>query len=123
MIKVRMNELQPTSQQAHQWAALLGHRGSLKGTLSSKPAWDLAACYSTVLYVLPLSHWEKYTHTEGKDQSVYFPVFSPMTGTQQGLGKFTASCCSPHLSLCNKDLDSLPVLPPAPQQFLLIPLQ
>lgn len=123
MIKVRMNELQPMSQQAHQWAVPLGHRGSLKGRLSSKPARDLAARYSTALNVLPLSHWEKYTHTEGKDQSVYFPVFSPVTGTQQGLSKFTASCCSPHLSLRNKDLDSLPVLPPAPQQFLLIPLE
>ena len=82
--------------------------GSLKGTLSSKPAWNLAACYSVVLYVLPLSYWEKYKHTEGKDQSVYFPVFSPVTGTQRGLSKFTASCCSTHLSPSNKDLDSLP---------------
>lgn len=73
-----------------------GHIGILT------PAWNAAVCLLPSGFMCVISQ-EEYKHVEGKDQTVYFFVFSPVTGTQQGLNECMASCCSTHLSLSNND--------------------
>lgn len=86
-------------------------------------SWESGRVLFSGFICVTLSPREKYKHAEGRDQTVYLFVFSPVTGTQRGLNKFTVSCCSTHLSPSNNDPNSLPEPPPTLPQFLPIPLQ
>lgn len=96
--------MQYVSQLAHSWHRHL----TTVGHVDERCHPDTTAECSSLLssgFVRVVSHGEEYKHTKGKDQIVYFSVFSLVTGTQQGLNEFTElSHCSTHLSPSNNDL-------------------